>query len=284
GVPTGWYYWMPPNGGNDGLLNAGFENTIVTNETAHSGQYSLKFVMPIGRDSRDGFVSTHRMPFSYIDSTINPGDYVRVSVWVKASNLLPDSAAAHPGTWGVGITPQFFSELGNNVGYNGSGPDSVFTLPSVTSFDWTQFYADFQVPNNPAAIGMEARLHIYSTFTGTVYFDDLTIQKTSTPTDVKNLNRLIPATFQVFQNYPNPFNPTTTINFALPQSSNVKIVIYDMLGKEVRTLVNGDQVAGVHSIVWDGRNNFGSQVASGTYIYRVVAGNYSAVKKMIMLK
>ncbi len=283
GVPTGWYYWMPPVGGNDGQLSAGFENTLVTTEAAHSGTHSLKFDMPVGRDSRDGFISTHRMPFTDIDSTINPGDFVRVSVWIKADNLLPDSAAAHPGTWGVGITPQFFTKLGNNDGFDGTGPDSVFALPSVTSFGWTQFHVDFQVPDNPATIGMETRIHIYSTFTGTVYFDDLTIQKIAV-TDVKNLNQLIPNKFEVYQNYPNPFNPTTLISYALPKASNVKVVIYDMLGREVKTLVDNYQTPGNHQIVWNGDNNYGEKVASGAYIYRVVAGNYIATKKMVLLK
>ncbi len=284
GVPNGWYYWLPPNGGNDGLLNSGFENTVVTNEAAHSGNYSLKFVMPVGRETHDGFVGTRRMPFSYIDPTIQPGDYIKVGVWIKASNLLPDSAAAHPGTWGVGITPQFFPKLGNNDGYDGTGPDSVFTLPSVTSFDWTQFFVTFQVPSSPVEVGMEARIHIYSTFTGTVYFDDMTIQKTSTPTDVRDLNKLIPAAFNVYQNYPNPFNPTTTISYNLPKETSVKVIVYNMLGQEVKTLVNSDQKSGVHEVVWNGDNNFGKQVSSGTYIYRVIAGNQNQVKKMILLK
>ncbi len=283
GVPTGWYYWMPPIGGNDGVLNAGFENTLVTDSAAHTGKYSLKFNMPFGRDSRDGFVSTHRMPFMDIDSTIQPGGFIRVSVWVKASNLVPDSAAAHPGTWSVGLTPQFFTKLGNNDGYDGTGPDSVFIFPSVTSFDWTQYHIDFQVPDNSETIGMEARLHVFSTFTGTVYFDDLTVQKIAA-TAVKDLNKLIPDKFTVYQNYPNPFNPTTTITYSLPIASKVKIVIYDILGHEVKTLVSNFQNSGNHEVVWNGKNNFGVKVASGAYIYRVVAGNNIAVKKMILLK
>jgi FlgD Ig-like domain len=283
GVPTGWYYWMPPNGGNDGLLNDGFENTVVTNEAAHSGSYSLKFDMPADRQVHDGFVSTHRMPFTSIDSSITPGGYVRVSVWVKASNLVPDSAAKYPATWAVGITPQFFTKLGNNDGFDGTGPDSVFTFPAVTSFDWTQYHIDFQVPTNSATIGMETRIHIYSTFTGTVYFDDMTITKTSV-TGIKNLNKLIPDKFAVYQNYPNPFNPSTIISYALPTSMKVKIIVYDMLGQQVKTLVNNFQNSGVHQIVWNGDNNSGEKVASGAYIYRVVAGNNVVTKKMMLLK
>jgi hypothetical protein len=61
GVPTGWYYWLPPNGGNDGLLNDGFENTVVTSEAAHSGMYSLKFDLPF-TESHAGFVGTKACP------------------------------------------------------------------------------------------------------------------------------------------------------------------------------------------------------------------------------
>ncbi len=283
GVPTGWYYWLPPNGGNDGLLSNGFENTIVTNEAAHTGNYSLKFDMPANRAVHDGFVSTHRMPFTDIDSTIQPGDYIRVSVWVKANSLVPDSAAAYPGTWAVGITPQFFTKLGNNDGFDGTGPDSVFTFPNVTSFDWTQYHIDFQVPSTAGTIGMETRLHVFSTFTGTVYFDDLTIQKISALA-VKQLNKLIPDKFAVYQNYPNPFNPSTVISYALPSAAKVKVVIYDMLGNEVKTLVNNFQNPGNHEVVWNGENDFGEKVASGAYIYRIAAGNNIAVKKMVLLK
>ncbi len=283
GVPTGWYYWLPPNGGNDGLLNDGFENTVVTNTTAHSGNNSLEFVMPADRQVHDGFVSTHRMPFTDIDSSITPGGYVRVSVWIKASNLVPDSAAKYPGTWAVGITPQFFTQLGNNDGYNGTGPDSVFTFPNVTSFDWTQYHIDFQVPSDPATMGMEARIHVYSTFTGTVYFDDMTITKTEV-TGIKDLNRLIPDKFAVYQNYPNPFNPSTIISYALPKASMVKVVIYNMLGQEVKTLVNDYQNPGNHEVTWNGDNNVGAKVASGAYIFRVVAGNNIVTKKMLLLK
>jgi FlgD Ig-like domain len=284
GVPTGWYYWLPPNGGNDGQLNDGYENTVVTNEAAHTGNNSLKFNMPAGRGSQDAFVSTHRMAFANIDSSITPGGYVRISVWVKASNLLPDSAAAHPSTWAVGITPQFFTKLGNNDGFDGTGPDSVFTFPSVTSFDWTQYHIDFQVPDdNPPRIGMEIRLHVYSTFTGTVYFDDLTAMNVN-PTGISELNKLIPNKFAVYQNYPNPFNPTTVISYALPKASKVSVIIYDMLGREVKTLVSGLQNPGNHEVVWNGENNYGAKVASGAYIYRVIAGNNVAVKKMVLLK
>src|SRR5208283_4882321 len=185
GVPTGWWYWLPPNGGNDALLNDGFQNTVVTNEAAHSGQYSLKFNMPAGRGTQDDIVVTQRIPLANLDAgDIHPGDSVRVSVWIKASGLFPDSAAAHPTTWAVGITPQWDKVFGNNDGWNGTGADYQFVFPSVTSFDWTQFSVTVPVPltvSGAAPVALSTRLHVYSTFVGTVYFDDLTITKVAVP-------------------------------------------------------------------------------------------------------
>ncbi|MDR3627604.1 MAG: T9SS type A sorting domain-containing protein [Ignavibacteriaceae bacterium] len=284
GVPTGWFYWMPPNGGNDGVLNDGFENTIVTNEAAHSGNYSLKFVMPAGRDVHDGFVGTHRQPFGLIDTSIKVGDHLRISVWIKASGLVPDSAAKYTSTWAVGLSPLFSDQLGNNVGYSVTGSDYTFAFPSVTSFDWTKYSLDVQVPTDKAYIGMETRLHIYSQFVGTVYFDDLTIENLGPNDAVNNQNKILPAQFAVFQNYPNPFNPTTTISYSLPKAISVKVIVYDVLGREVKTLVNTDQKAGIQQVIWNGDNNMGRKVSSGIYMYKVSAGEQVQVKKMIMLK
>ena len=94
----------------------------------------------------------------------------------------------------------------------------------------------------------------------------------------------LPKTYDVAQNYPNPFNPTTTIKFALPAASDVKLEIYNVLGQRVRTLVNGRVEAGYHRVEWDGRNELGHQVATGIYIYRFQAGDFVKVKKMILMK
>jgi len=94
----------------------------------------------------------------------------------------------------------------------------------------------------------------------------------------------IPKTFAVSPNYPNPFNPTTTIKYQLPQTSDVQLSIFNVLGQKVRTLVNAQIEAGYHSTEWDGRNDLGAQVGSGIYIYRFSAGDYLRVQKMIMLK
>ncbi len=94
----------------------------------------------------------------------------------------------------------------------------------------------------------------------------------------------IPKNFSLKQNYPNPFNPSTIIEFALPREEFVKIKIYDMLGREVKTLTNSMFEAGVHKLLWDGTDNAGNKVSSGAYIYKIVAGKYMAVKKMLLMK
>jgi hypothetical protein len=95
----------------------------------------------------------------------------------------------------------------------------------------------------------------------------------------------IPVEFALHQNYPNPFNPVTTINFDLPNITDVSLVIYDITGRKVRTLVSNSNIdAGYKKIVWNGRDDFGNGVATGMYIYRLVAGDFVDVKKMTFLK
>ena len=89
---------------------------------------------------------------------------------------------------------------------------------------------------------------------------------------------------QLLQNSPNPFNPSTTIKFYIPNTSDVSIKIYDMLGREVTTLFNEQTTAGYHIVFWNGKDRRGENVASGVYLYRLTAGNFSETKKMNLLK
>ena len=90
--------------------------------------------------------------------------------------------------------------------------------------------------------------------------------------------------FVLYQNYPNPFNPTTTIAYTLAKNSKVEITVYDLLGKEIRTLVDEFKVAGNYQTIWNGKNNNGGNVSSGVYFYRMTAENYVAVKRLILQK
>jgi hypothetical protein len=94
----------------------------------------------------------------------------------------------------------------------------------------------------------------------------------------------IPFSFRLEQNFPNPFNPTTTIHYQMPEPGEVRLTVYNSLGQQVRTLVNTYQPAGRYAIQWDGRNQSGLQVASGTYFYEISTGTFSAIRKMMLLK
>jgi hypothetical protein len=94
----------------------------------------------------------------------------------------------------------------------------------------------------------------------------------------------VPWKFVLSQNYPNPFNPTTRISFEIPKALQTKLVVYDILGREVRTIVNEEMHAGSHVVTWDGRNNAGFNVGSGVYMYKLTAGSMSKTQKMMLLK
>jgi hypothetical protein len=104
-----------------------------------------------------------------------------------------------------------------------------------------------------------------------------------TPLSVKQLAGL-PQEFAMDQNYPNPFNPSTTIRFSVPHESKVSLVVYDMTGAVVKTILNENLSAGNKEVTWDGTNSNGAKVATGMYIYRLEAGNFSTTRKMLMLK
>lgn len=98
------------------------------------------------------------------------------------------------------------------------------------------------------------------------------------------LEQLIPKEFALSKNFPNPFNPSTKINFEVPKTAQVVIKIYDLLGREVKTLVNEIKTQGRYQVVWNGDNASGVPVASGLYIYRMQAGDFIATHKMLMIK
>jgi hypothetical protein len=98
-------------------------------------------------------------------------------------------------------------------------------------------------------------------------------------TTVNKSKSEIPASFSLSQNYPNPFNPSTTISFSLPSRSFVTLKIFDMLGKEVTTIVSGEMSSGNYTKQWDA-----AIMSSGIYFYRLQAGSFTETKKLILLR
>jgi len=105
-----------------------------------------------------------------------------------------------------------------------------------------------------------------------------------TPSTLSADKKSIPTEYGLSQNYPNPFNPTTLIEFALPEAADVTLEIYNLLGQKVRTLANGHMPAGYFNVVWDGLDNNGKTLSSGTYIYQFKSADRIFTKKMVFMK
>jgi hypothetical protein len=98
-------------------------------------------------------------------------------------------------------------------------------------------------------------------------------------TGVESEGSQVPVSYSLSQNYPNPFNPTTIIKYQIPNSNNVTLKVYDMLGRQVSVLVDGRMEAGVHEVKFDG-----SGLASGVYFYQLQAADFLATKRLLLIK
>jgi hypothetical protein len=105
-------------------------------------------------------------------------------------------------------------------------------------------------------------------------------------TDVENQTEeeLSPPGFLLSNNYPNPFNPETRISYYIPRASHVRLEVFNILGRKIRTLQDEDQMAGNNEVTWDGRDDEGNEVASGIYLYKLEAGDLSQSKKMVLIR
>ena len=95
---------------------------------------------------------------------------------------------------------------------------------------------------------------------------------------------MVPTVYGMSQNSPNPFNPVTEIKYAIPEAGYVKLSVFNILGQNVRNLVDEEKSVGDYSVIWDGKDAFGESVASGVYFYRIKANKFSETKKMLLLK
>ena len=98
------------------------------------------------------------------------------------------------------------------------------------------------------------------------------------------LDAQLPHILVLYPNYPNPFNPVTTLRYDLPEKVLVTITIYDMLGRQVKTLMDQTLNAGYKSLIWDATNDYGKPVSAGVYLYQIHAGKHISTKKMVLLK
>ena len=118
--------------------------------------------------------------------------------------------------------------------------------------------------------------HVYNLFMQRIN------DRTTSP--VKEKSQPVPTKFSLEQNYPNPFNPSTRIRYNLSHTGHVKLMIYDILGRRVRTLQNQVMTSGSHEVIWNGKNSSETDVSSGIYFYQLKVGDDAKIRKMVLLK
>lgn len=122
-------------------------------------------------------------------------------------------------------------------------------------------------------------------FSSVAHFSSLAVKgESGTTVSVESDQPALPEGYSLKQNYPNPFNPVTTIEFSVPANQNVRITVFDILGREIKTLTDRGYDAGFHRISWNGSNQLGQPVSSGMYFYRIEAGEFTKTRKLLLLR
>lgn len=185
----------------------------------------------------------------------------------------PANAVAGPGTYDFSIKVQPRGNGSNDVIYSLVKSDNSYLFSGSVYDNHSPLVAN-------TFNGVAFALNSWSGSTTTAMYVKDVFVSLSTVTGVEeDTEAKIPIQYALEQNYPNPFNPSTTIEFALPQSDNVKLVVYDALGRVVKELASGNYTAGYHKINFNASN-----LASGVYFYRITAGDFVSVKKLMLLK
>ena len=276
-TPVGWLNWT--SGGDIGFAD-------VVPDTAHTGDYSV--LLKEEDDNADEMVF-YSQPVPAV-----AGEWYMISVWMKSEDI--DTSA---GWHATNITPDrdvnrmginfFFHKPPIDESFDLVGGDQFFYIdqrPGKEREDWTLYKVIVQAPEETAGVSMRARFN--PDVTGSVWYDDFGIQNVQIlitaiehPT---NQIAIMPAEYELFNNYPNPFNPETIIEYKVPITGQVKMAIYNVLGQNVRTLVDVHQPAGTYMVMWDGKDNHGNKLSSGVYFYQLIGENALITRKMTLLK
>ncbi len=217
---------------------------------------------------------------------VNGNSVDNINIYVKPFGLSPSGYTGISGTVnlngsngnqnnsGRAGAVVYASRNGEIVGYTLTGPDGNFALTGLAPGQYSVF-VDKAGYNESVAATVNAAYNINgSPMPGTVNFTiDGTLGVIETKTDIQ------PVTYVLEQNYPNPFNPSTTISFSLPNSGNISLKVYNVVGQEVATLLNGYKTVGQYNVTFNASN-----LSSGVYFYRLDAGSYTVAKKMLLVK
>ena len=177
----------------------------------------------------------------------------------------------------VNVSVYDFAAYGQNL--FAASDSGVFRLTNNDS-SWTNVSDGLPEPiNNSSRLVYSLAVCGTDLFAGTAIHEVYRRPLSELITSVEQISYQVPENYNLLQNYPNPFNPSTTIKYDLPRQSRVKLVVYNVLGREVATLVDGAKKAGSYQVRWNAKG-----FASGVYFYRLKAGDYIATKKLLLLK
>jgi hypothetical protein len=240
-----------------------------------------------------------------VDELYLPAPSAQADAWAQAGLLFTDLLGAPMGAYSevgdgriVIVSDQIFHDIIIGQSDNRLFGNQVFSWLALGGFSWltitpetgtlaagdsVEISVEMDGSVLPAG-SYDINLEVMSNDPGTpVVTLPVHVVVDSTVT-ITGLDDQVPGVYQLHPNYPNPFNPTTTVRYDLPAAQDVKIVIYNVRGEEVRVLVDQHQMPGRHEAVWDGRNSRGESVASGVYLYKIVAGKFVNTRKMTLLK
>jgi len=180
---------------------------------------------------------------------------------------------------------QAWIDYDGDQSWNGADEQVLIDQPTVAGVN----SYSFKVPVNVSAMRLFTRFR-FSTVKGLSYegcaidgeVEDHMVNLA--PSAVESHGQETPKTYKLEQNYPNPFNPSTSIVFELPRTEKVQLAVYDLLGHQIRMLTNDSRKAGTHTVIWDARDDQDRPVPSGIYLYRLTAGPFTQMKKMLLLK
>lgn len=174
------------------------------------------------------------------------------------------------------VTNRRFFDDGVSAGDDVAG-DGIFTHNAISAFSDAEIGPRI-LRITAEVFSADSRLH------GTAVAVEPFAVVQNPPVSVETPAGNIPNTFSLSPNYPNPFNPETRIDFVLPNSANIRLVVFNLLGQQIRTLIREKKGAGTFSVVWDGRMDNGQQAASGVYIYRLQAERFVQSRKLLLLR
>lgn len=249
------------------LGNGGSPISSQSTEVALSGSYSMKI--------EGNFITNSEHALRRNAALQENVTALKYNVWVPQE--LVDSASA--------VIERDSSQAGgiqNYIMHNGwQWVSTWYNFNELNGDSWTEVelvIPDEVTNSSVQSFGISFKTNGVGIGANSVYVDDICFEKTGDPTNINN-TVAIPNEFKLFNNYPNPFNPSTKIKFNLPISAKVTLNIYDILGRKVITLINDVKPAGRYEVDFNG-----SALASGIYIYSIMAGSFNSSQKMMLLK